>query len=250
MKKISIFVIFVLALLTISCSGSKKTVKDSIDIVNLDDLKIYYAIEIEGNLCGFMEVNDKVIQRDNKPMVQRNINSFTYSSSLGNKPNSVIKTNYLIDPVNDKCYMLNISLKEGTNSSNSKIQIINDKAIIYSSDYGVKEIPISPEVIIGGDQLYRKLLQDFCEKGINNITYKTLDVERGEIVDATFRNAGVKSFKLKGDKTYATIIEQIDNYTYSENKYWIVPNLPYFAAMEIQNRKIYLSDSTILDKIK
>ena len=72
----------------------------------------------------------------------------------------------------------------------------------------------------------------------------------GEIQISSFKKTGEETISLT-DKTFNTIvIEQTNNKTGLKTKYWLSPDYDYFVKFEVMNRKVYLSDQSVIDKIK
>ena len=72
----------------------------------------------------------------------------------------------------------------------------------------------------------------------------------GEIQTSSFIKIGEETIDLAGKSFNTIIIEQTNNKTGLKTTYWLAPDYDYFVKFEVMNRKIYLSDQSVVDKIK
>ena len=251
MYSIKIISVFLIVLLVSACSGQRESMDESIDIVNLEDEKIYYAIEIDGNLCGYMEVSNQVISDGDQKVISQKFNTFMMPLNFRDEFYSEVSSVALIDPKISKCSSFKVSSKEGSITRNSSIEVVENKAIVHSF-FGntIKEIPITQDVLFGGDEVYRRINYDFCERGLTESVYQILEVMDEEIQISKFKKTGSEDIEINGKKRHATIIEQLNRRTGIKTTYKLVPNLPHFAVMEVNNRKIYLTDKNVVDRVK
>lgn len=213
--------------------------------------KVYYAIEINSVLCGYMEITESPIKRDGKELIQGDLNIFAMLSVLGSEFNQEIKIKSLVELASRKCVTLTTSIDQGSVKYNFEIAIKKDTAFIKSLLQPlVRKIFITPETVTGNDEFYMRIKNDFLEKRITEKSYDIIELIEGKIQRSTVKKIGEEKLELVG-KAYNTIlIETTNNKTGLKTKYWLSPELDYFLQFEIQNRKIYLTDHSVIDKIK
>jgi hypothetical protein len=216
-----------------------------------NDEKVYYAIEINGVVCGYSEVTEANIQKEGKEYIRQNINMYIMLSLFGSEFNNETKIISLKDPVTKKCYQLKGEIKQGTIKRIFGVNIKNGNAIINSSLMTEpRTISLSEDVLFGSDEVFSRIKKEFIENNASEVILNILEAIDSEIQKSTFKKIGNEKIELAG-KTYNTvIIEQHNNKTGVKIKYWLSPDLDYYAMFQVQNRKVYLSDHSVVDKIK
>lgn len=238
MKSVRLILLSVL-LFTLSCSPET------------DDNKIYYAIEINGVLCGYSETSESDISIDGKEYLNQKIDMYIMLSLFGSEFNTDMKITSVLDPVSKRCCRLNGEINQGTINRKFDVQVDNNQAVINSSLMGKpKTIELTPEILFGSDEVYSRVKKEFIDNHTEEISLDILEAIDSEIQTSTFRKTGEEQIELAG-KTFKTIIiEQTNKKTGVNIKYWLAPDLDYYAMFEVLNRKVYLADHTVVDKIK
>ena len=95
MRNLKLLVFLFLLLIISSCTAAGG-----------NDEKVYYAIEINGVVCGYSEVTEANIQKEGKEYIRQNINMYIMLSLFGSEFNNETKIISLKDPVTKKCYQL------------------------------------------------------------------------------------------------------------------------------------------------
>jgi transglutaminase-like putative cysteine protease/tetratricopeptide (TPR) repeat protein len=213
--------------------------------------KIFYAIEINNVLCGYFESSETPVIKDGKNLIHGEINIFTMLSLLGSQFNQELKISVLIEPETRKYVEAKTIIDQGTAKYNIELSIEKDTAYFFSSIYNQKKkVKLNPESITGTDEMYTVVKRDFVDKKTSNVSYEILDMIEGELQSSTFRKLGEEILVLAG-KTFNTIlIEQTNNKTNIKTKYWLSDEFEGFLKFEVQNRKVYLADRSVIDKIK
>ena len=216
-----------------------------------NDDKVYYAIEINGVLCGYTETSDTNIQKEGIEYLHQNMDMFIMLSLFGSEFNTRMKIISLINPVTKNCSLLKGEINQGTINRKFEVKIENGNAVISSALTGEpKTIKLQPDVLFGSEQVYSRLKEEFVENKTSEISFDILEAMDSEIQNSTFKRLGKEKIELAGKSYETIIIEQQNNKTGVKIKYWLAPELDYYAMFQVQNRKVYLADRTVVDKIK
>lgn len=213
--------------------------------------RVYYAIEVNDVLCGYFEAMETPIRKDGRDYIQSDANVFAMLSVLGSSFNQEMKIKSLVDPITRRCFNLSMTTDQGTAKYNFELKVENDSAYLNSSlKNQTKTIALSPEIITGNDEVFTKIKKDFIENKQEEVSYDILEMMEEEIQKSTFKKIGEEKLELVGNTYNTIIIEQTNIKTNLKTKYWLAPECDYYVKFEVQNRKIYLADRSVVDKIK
>ncbi len=221
------------------------------DADSIQATKAYYAIEINDVVCGYFEATETLIQKDGKKYIQADANVFAMLSLLGSDFNNEIKLSSLLDPENRKATYIRTEINQGSNKIYFETNIEGNKATLKSSlRSDSKIIELKPDILVGSDHVESITRKVFIEDKLTEADFDILEILEEEIQRSSFKKTGEEKLELVG-KTYNTvIIEQTNNKTGLKTKYWLSPDYADVLKFEVQNRKIYLADRSIVDKIK
>ena len=230
----------------IATAGCNPPTNDS-----LSNEKTYYAIEINNVLCGYTEASEKNILKDGQNVVEQELNIFIMLSVLGSEFNSEMKMKSYLYPETKKSFYTKGDIKQGAVNKEFEVIIQGNKATITSSLSSQPiQLELAKDVLSGNDELFARLNEDMLNQNIDEVTYNILEAIEGEIQNSTFKKLREEELELAGKKYKTTVIEQRNNKTGVKITYWLSPDYDYFVKTEVMNRKIYLADHTIVDKIK
>ncbi len=239
-------VVLISASLTVSY-GAYCCVNDD----SIQTTKAYYAIEINDVVCGYFEATESPIQKDGKNYIQSDATIFAMLSLLGSEFNNEIKVSSLLDPGTRKAIYLRTEINQGSNKYFFEIKVEDNKAILKSSLRGEqKVVELSPEILIGSDEVMFKARKAFLENKLTETNFDILEIMEEEIQRSSFKKIGEEKLELVGNTYNTVMIEQTNNKTGLKTKYWLSPDYADVLKFEVQNRKIYLADRSIIDKIK
>ncbi|MHC4692103.1 MAG: transglutaminase-like domain-containing protein [Planctomycetota bacterium] len=214
--------------------------------------KIFHAVEINGVLCGYSEMNISTVVKDGKEMTLEQSRVFMMLSALGMKFNTEIKTQSYIDPATGKSSDVNVDIEQGQVKVGIKVVVKNNVAHYTPITGGEpREIKLAQDVIFGDEQLFRRLVKDFTPPKIQKKKYKILMVMEGEIQESTFTKAGEEKLELVG-KTYdAIVLDHLNHKTGLKIKWWADKKTSLMLKANLPNgRSLYLTDHSVVDKIK
>lgn len=252
MKNIKQYIITTFALFVISsvisCNIAQED-KVPVDIPSSGN--VYYAIEINNVVCGYSEASETPVTKDGEELIEQKVNIFVMLSLLGSEFNTEMNSIVVIDPESRKASSVITGIKQGATDINIELTVNDNKAIIKSTlKPGLIEIDITPGTVIGSEEIFNKLKKEFYSGGINTATYDILELIEGEIQASEFKNIGEETISLAGKTFNTIIIEQTNTKTGLKTTYWLSPDYDYFVKFNVLNRSVYLSDQSVIDKIK
>ena len=213
--------------------------------------KDYFAVEISGVICGYMEASESNVIEEEKTLIKQELNMFVMLSLLGSEFNTDMKSVSLVDPATRRIHYSKVDIKQGAMNRNLEVKVKDNIAIVTSSlSSQPKEIELTADVLIGNDEVFMNVKKDIWKNGKQEVSYNILEAIEEQIQNSTFKKIREENIELAG-KTFSTIvIEQKNNKTGLVITYWLTPDYDYFIKFEVLNRKVYLADHTVVDKIK
>jgi transglutaminase-like putative cysteine protease len=213
--------------------------------------KIYYAVEIGGVVCGYSESSESTIQRDGKGFVQQDTKVFVMLSLLGSSFNSEINVKALLEAATRRLLQADTRIDQGGSKLTFELKVTDNEASLFSSLRGeIKKIALTPDVVIGSDELCLRLKKEFVEKKAAAASFDVLEMLEEEIQRSDFRKIGEENITLAGKAFAAVIVEGMNAKTGVRITYWLAPAIDYFVKYEVNNRKVYLADRQVVDRVK
>ena len=218
---------------------------------SLSNDKTYYAIEINNVLCGYTEASQKNVLKDGQNVIEQELNVFIMLSVLGSEFNSEMKMKSYLDPETRRSLYTKGDIKQGAIEKEFEVILEgNDATITSSLSSQPIKLELSENILSGNDELFLRLKENILNQGMDEVTYDILEAIEGEIQNSSFKKLREEELELAGKKYKTIIIEQKNNKTGVKITYWLSPDYDYFLKTEVMNRKIYLADHTVVDKIK
>jgi len=239
--------VFTLLFLLLLFSGSILTVT-----AQPQTERLYYGIEANGVLCGYSEISISPILKDGKEMVLLNQNTFTMQSALGSEFNTELTLTYHMDPVTGRFSYHDSKVTQGPIELDSAIHIEGNTAR-FTSTMIEKEIItlLSPQVILENTVFFPHLKKDFIDHNLEKKTYQIYEVREAEVQETTYTKVGTEKLKLIGIPFNAIILDKLNHKTGLKVRLWLDTETAYLLkALAPNNRMSYLTDSTVVKKIK
>jgi hypothetical protein len=213
--------------------------------------KVYYAIEINGVVCGYSESLETRLRKEGREFVRQETTVFVMLSALGSDFNSVIKAEVLLDPVTRRIVHAATRIEQGARTLTFGIDVAGNEATLTSSLHPEpKTIPVAPAVLVGDDEKFLKLRREFSNHRASEFSCDIFEALEEEIQRSTFKKIGSEKVTLAGRTFAALVIEQTNTKTGIRTKLWLAPGHDDFIKYEVLNRTVYLSDRRVVDRIK
>ncbi|MBE3112634.1 MAG: lasso peptide biosynthesis protein [Acidobacteria bacterium] len=213
--------------------------------------KTYYAVEINGVVCGYSETSESLLQEEGRKYVQQETNVFVMLSLLGSEFNSKIKVMSLLDPVTRRACRTVTVIDQGNNHLVFELKVSGREAVLVSPrSRDPKKIAVYPGLLIGSDELFLQVKRDFITQRASEASYDILEALEEEVQRSTFRKTGEERIELAGKTFPALIIEQVNAKTGVKITYWLAPEHDDFVKYTVSERSVYLADRRVIDRIK
>ena len=210
----------------------------------------YFGVEIDGMLCGYCISRECRGTRDEGIILWETNNILVLLSVLGEGMDIKINHIYGTDPVSGRLKYNKIDILSGNTSVISTTSIRGDTAI-----YSGNNNPEPNKIFLPGDVILETalksphLLRDFTTAGVNEKTYRVYDPVRGGIIEKSYIKKGEEEISLKGTIYHSIILEETDHSIGTRATIWLNKTDGMAIKTLVAGRNIYLSDSTIIDRI-
>ncbi|MEJ2721379.1 MAG: transglutaminase-like domain-containing protein [bacterium] len=211
----------------------------------------YYAIEINGVLCGYARVKSSSIEENGREMRLLDERIFMKLEALGMNFDGDTHFVYHIDPQTGKFTYQKTDIKQGPTEVRSTVRVEGDTARFASTLMaGEKVVPLPPDVILettfGSDFLF----EDFRDGSLETKTYNIFEPREGEVQPTTFTREGSDTLNLGGREYHAIVLDGIAETTNLKIKWWIDADTGQILKfIPIADRVIYLADRSVVNKI-
>lgn len=211
----------------------------------------YYAIEINGVLCGYSENSEARVVEEGRPLIRSQAHVFAMLSLLGSTFNSEIRVDARLDPDTRRIRRAETNIDQGGTILRFSMDVAGGEAVLTSTlRPGTRRIPLTPGLLVGDDQRFARLRQAFLEEGASELTCDSIEVLEEEVQPLTFRRVGAEEIVLANRTFAAQVIEMVNGKTGMKAKYWLAPGHDGILKIEALNRKIFLADRRVVDRIK
>ena len=246
-KLVSVALLLVLSFFT-SCDIAQEN-KNLTDTLATD--KVFYTIEINDVVCGYSEMSEIPVKKENKDLIEQELHIFIMLSLLGSEFNTEMNIKALIASESRRASYIFTNIKQGATDMDIELTVSGSKATIKSQlNTEPAEMNITPETVIGSDEIFTRLKKEIYFEGKTEATYNILELIEGEIQTSEFKKTGEETISLAGKSFNTIIIEQTNTKTGLKTTYWLSPDYDYFVKFKVLNRTVYLSDQNVIDKIK
>jgi hypothetical protein len=220
------------------CSGAAKTQ--------------HFAIEVSGIVCGYLEVRETPLRRDGADAIAQESEIFLMLSVLGSRFNSTIREKALIDAASRRQLRSDLRIDQNGVQHDFSFRATATEAVMRSSLRGGEEktVPLAPGVLVGNDQLFRRLRSEFAAGRAAEVRCDILEIMEEEVQPSRFRRIGAETLHLAGSEHACLVVEQVNARTGLKTTYWIDPGCDFFVQYEVSGRKVYLSDRGVVDRLK
>jgi hypothetical protein len=214
--------------------------------------RFYYAVEINGTVCGYSEIETSPIKEGGRDLILLKHRMFLMISALGSKFNSTVDLTYHIDPATGQFTYHDSNVKQGEIELGSKIYIEGNTARYVDTKGGEERtVELPADVILENTVLFPFLIRDFVTRQATEKTYRSLDVRELEVQNCTYTAAGTERIKLAGKRYDAIILDKLIQETGVKAKLWIDTASGRLIKTQLpNNRGSYLAKSSIVNKIK
>lgn len=232
-----------LCLLIISLTTCQSTDKDS---------RLYYAIESEGVIHGYVESTTQNIEKDGKPMVVEKAEIKGISSALGMNVDTKVESEIRVDPETGHFSKYELEVDQGSIQVLVSATMTDDTALItMNMGGGTKEVLLPPDCILTELSLYPRLLEDFNSTGLETKTYQVLDFMDREFQKTIITFVGSEQLELAGNTYDSLVLDAINLEIGAKSRLWIDKSTGGYLKTEIPGlQTTVLTDRSVKNKLR
>jgi len=213
--------------------------------------KTYYAVEINGVLCGYSESSESPVQEGGKKYIQSETNVLFMLTLLGSDINTKIKAISLLDPKTRRARRMRTVIDQGASPLVYEMTAGDGEVVLVTpSSSGAKKVAVAAGTLLNEEEIFLRLKQDFLQKGLAETSYNILEVREEAVQRSDFRKIKEERLDLAGKSFQTMVIEQVNAVNGMKVTFWIAADQNDFVKYMVRERTIYLADRQVIDRIK
>jgi hypothetical protein len=216
-----------------------------------DSTLYYYAVEVNGTLCGYAEVSETPVVREGQWLIMQENNTRISMNLMDRKIETFLQITTFVDssslrPVSNevKLDQGNVHLHARMNVSDTMVQFID------VNEERESNLIVTRDVIIENLLYYPYLVKDFYKTGLKEQSYTYLDEREQSINKKTVTFEGMDTLFLAGSEHICMSFTEVGN-NGMVSKSWIDPETGLQLRNDIPGggRNIFLADYRIKEMI-
>jgi len=212
---------------------------------------LYYGIEIDDVVCGYVTMQVTPIQEDGKESLLVEQKLFAMLSALGSQFNSEGTIVFHVDPARLRYSYHSSTIDQGEQHIHTEVRVHGNTVHFTSSLGGVdRTVEIGPDVILDSPYGSPHLVRDFVGTDTEEKTYRTFDLRDGEVHENTVTRVGAETLELAGAAIDTVILDQVDRQTGLKMRLWIDPETGRAAQLTLAGRRIFLADARVVKEVR
>jgi transglutaminase-like putative cysteine protease len=211
--------------------------------------KTYFAVEIDGALCGYAEIELSPVEEDGRELLSLKHYLTTRLHALGTDVESEVRLTYHIDPSTGRFTYHDSDIRQGQLELWSKVIIQGDTARCEYSLGGESSVALPSDVLLENSLIHAHLVRDFVEGGREEKTYDAFDVREGKLQKVTYTFTGTEELELAGQRFEAAAFDVKTEKTGLNFKLWIDTADGYLLKTEMGKRSTYRAESSVKKRI-
>ena len=211
----------------------------------------YYAVEMNGVLCGYVTYVTSPIQQDGRTFTRLTHEVVIKGTLLGGAVNNRILLTYHIDPATSAFTRHESLLEQGPTRLTSAIRIEGRTARV-SDGAGGKEtvVDLPADVVLDNTLFHPHLVADFVSGKAETKTYLLFDGRDNAVRETTYTRKGTETVRLVGRSFETVVLDSIDRRAGVAFTMW----LDVRTGMAVQTRqtgnsRTYLTDATVVETV-
>ncbi len=213
--------------------------------------RMYYAVEIDGVLCGYATSDISQIEYNDVEMLEAHDTVHLMLKALGQDMDMQIISRHVLQPETYDVVLNRSTFDyESGNVISTQTEIFDDYALRTEFPRETADtIWLKEKVIFDNPLSSPYLIEDFFVGGAEEKTYHVYDYIRGLIVEQQYTLLGEEGLFLAG-KDFNTMLFNIYNtHDGTNTRAWVNLENGMTIQFEILNRKIYMAESTVVKQI-
>lgn len=243
----TIFILCVLALAGTAAAGRPEGVSPHPAAPERE----YYAIEIDGTLCGYLEGTTTPFQQDGRALRKEEAVVTLKLSILGAGVDMTIRSVAHVDPAKEQIVFAGLDMLQGTTRMGFTAVITPPTARWTPTAGGSpKELQVPEDVILGSLGPHPYLYRDFVQKNLDRAEYAVLDLLRGEVQKSVVTRKSREKIEMAGAAFDTVVLEEVNQGTGLKTTQWLDAKRDRVLRITFLNRVIYRTDAAVKDRIQ
>ncbi|MBU2652213.1 MAG: transglutaminase-like domain-containing protein, partial [Bacteroidetes bacterium] len=216
-----------------------------------EDTVLYYAIEMNGTLCGFARILEREILEDSGKMLMQEAHYDLQMELMGKDVSIIFSLKNYRDPITGRINMSRTRIRQGKIDLQGSTLVIGDSVIFKGGlIQGEKNIMISDSVLTENLLYYPHLVKSFSKKGMTVRGFSVLDDAHRQIIRKIYTFIGKDTLEINGNIYHALILHEFNSTTAETSDLWIhVDDGLILKSMNyITGKNIILSNRDIMGK--
>ncbi len=220
-------------------------------VAPLSDGEYFYAIEINGTLCGYAKFSTSPLLQEGRKLLLLEHTILMQLQALGKQVESRLKLTFHLDPETSGFRYHDSTVEQGGQSMFVKMRI--DGGRVYVSGTGMDKeeaVDLPPDVVLENTLFYPHLVADFAKRQMETQSYKIFNGRDGKVQDIVYTKAGVETI-LRAGKAFETIVLDCLNRSNGlKVRLWLDPATGIAVQTRQPNRLQYLADASVVQAIQ
>jgi len=211
----------------------------------------YYAIEINGTVCGYVRFTTAPLLQDGRKMLLLKHEILMRVAALGSQVESRLGLTYHINPATGRFTYHDSTIVQGEMRLFSKIRIEGGQAFVSGSGINQEQVvPLPPDVVLANTLYYPHLVADFVDRRLETKTYPIFDGRDAQVQETVYTKAGTETVRRAG-KTYETIVlDSLNKWNGMKSKLWLDTATGIAVQTQHPNRLSYLADPSVVQALQ
>jgi len=211
----------------------------------------YYAIEINGTVCGYVRFTTAPLLQDGRKMLLLKHEILMRVAALGSQVESRLNLTYHIDSITGRFTYHDSIIEQGDMRLSSKIRIEGGQAFVSGSGVSQEQaVPLPPDVVLANTLYHPHLVADFSGRKLETKTYQIFDGRDAQVQEITYTKVGTETVQRAG-KTYETIVlDMLNKWNGIKSKLWLDPATGIVVQTQYQNRFSYLAGASVAGTLR
>jgi transglutaminase-like putative cysteine protease len=212
----------------------------------------YYAIEINGTLCGYTKsmVSTERIDGEDRMVIDEEV--FLMLTVLGSQFNTEVESHAVVDPATWNFLEQEVSVEQGPNTITFSAQVDGANAHVESSLLGgAREVALPEDVVLENSQFFPHVLRDLLDAEQAEVSYQTLEVREAAVQEQVYTRVAVETLELSTGAREALVVDKRNAVTGLTIRMWIDADDATFLRAEIPGgRVVYRTDPSVTKKVE
>jgi transglutaminase-like putative cysteine protease len=211
----------------------------------------YFAIEINGTVCGYSKFTTAPLLQDGRKMVLLKHDILMRIAALGGRVESRLALTYHIDPDTGRFTYHDSTIEQGDMRLFSKIRIKDGQAFVSGNETNQEQaVPLPPDVILANTLHHPHLVADFVGRNLETKAYQVFDGRDGRVQKTIYTKVGTETVRRAGRSYETIVLESLNKWNGLKSKLWLDPATGMAIQTKHPNRLSYLADSSVVRALK